>query len=325
MEYRKFGLTDLTVSALGFGCYDAAGGGYGDKMAAAVNRAIDLGITCFDTAVGYGNGESESMLGRALGPRRKDVAVVTKCGVNYENRPKGRDSRRESVLASVDNSLRRLQTDYIDVLLVHLLDVNIPFDETMGALDTAFRQGKVRAVGVFCFTLEQLKECEKTRQVDVAQYIYHMFDRRMEQDIFPYCRQRGIGVMAHASMAFGILAGAYAEDHRFGQNDFRAAGGNPDMVVGIYDKDYFQRNVRLVNDLKPIAQDRGKTVAHLALRWVMSHPAISVALVGTLNTRQLEVNIGALNWALSGEDVRQIDDVFAKYGVNTNPPMFATL
>ena len=112
MEYRKLGPTDLTVSALGFGCYDAAGGGYGNTMAAAVNRALDLGVTCFDTAYAYGNGESERMLGKSLGPRRKDVVVVTKCGVNYPNRPKGRDSRRNSILASVDQSLWRLQTDY---------------------------------------------------------------------------------------------------------------------------------------------------------------------------------------------------------------------
>ena len=325
MEYRKFGSTDITVSALGFGCYDAAGGGYGDKMAAAVHRALDLGVTCFDTAAGYGNGESERMLGKALGPRRKDAVVVTKCGVNYAGRPKGRDSRRASILASVDNSLQRLQTDYLDVMLVHLPDVNTPFNETMGALDTAVQQGKVRAVGLFSFTLEQLKECEQARRVDVVQYIYHMFDRRMEQELSPHCRQRGIGVMAHASMGFGILAGAYSEDHKFGDNDFRATGGNPDMVVGIYDKDAFPRNVRLVNDSKRIAQDRGKTMPQLALRWVLSHPAISVGLVGTLDTQQLEENVGALDWALSSEDMRQIDEVFARYGVDTNPPMFASL
>lgn len=325
MEYRKLGPTDLTVSALGFGCYDAAGGGYGDRMAVAINRALDLGVTCFDTAYAYGNGESERMLGKALGPRRKDVVVVTKCGVNYPNRPKGRDSRRHSILASVDQSLQRLQTDYLDVMLVHLPDVNTPFDETMGALDTAVQHGKVRAVGLFGFSLEQLKECEKTRTVDAVQYIYHMFDRRIEREILPHCLQQGAGVMAHASMAFGILAGVYTEDQEFGVNDFRAGGGNPDMVAGIYDKDAFPRNVRLVNDLKPIAENRGKTVAQMALRWVLSHPATSVALVGTLNTQQLEENIGALEWALSSEDMRRIDEVFAKYGVNTNPPMFTSL
>ncbi len=127
-------------------------------------------------------------------------------------------------------------------------------------------------------------------------------------------------------LGFGCYdaAGAYAEDQEFGVNDFRATGGNPDMTVGIYDKDAFARNVRLVNDLKPIAESRGKTVAQMALRWVLTHPAISVALVGTLNTQQLEENIGTLDWALSGEDMRRIDEVFAKYGVNTSPPMFTS-
>ena len=322
MEYRKFGPTDMTASVLGFGCYDAAGGGYGDQMAAAVHRAVDLGITCFDTAKGYGEGESEAMLGRALGPRRKDVVVVTKCGTHYENRPKGRDSRRDAILASVDQSLQRLQTDFIDVLLVHAPDVNTPFEETMGALDSAVQQGKVRAVGVFNFTLDQIKECEKTRRIDVVQYFYNLFDRRTEQEILPYCQQRGIGVMAHASMGWGLLAGAYAEDHKFGERDFRGRG---EPLGWIYGKDVFPRNVRLVNDLKPIAESRGKTIPQLALRWVSSNPSVSVALVGTLNTQQLEENLGVLDWALSGEDMRQIDEVFARYGVDTHPDIILDL
>jgi len=276
MEYRQFGPTDLTVSALGFGCYEygekhySFGEEYIVRMIATVNRAIDLGITCFHTAPHYGGGDSELMLGRALGPRRKDVVVVTKCGTHFnQNRPKGRDSRRDSILASVDQSLQRLQTDYIDVLLVHAPDVTTPFDETMGALDSVVQQGKVRAVGVFNFTLDQIKECERTRRIDVVQYFYNLFDRRMEQEIFPYFQQRGIGVMAHASMGWGLLAGAYAEDHKFGERDFR---GRSEPLGWIYGKDIFPRNVRLVNDLKPIAESRGKTIPQLALRWVLSTP-----------------------------------------------------
>ncbi len=127
MEYRRFGPTDMTVSALGFGCWEM-GGTYGDigeaEVTAAVNRAIDLGINCFDTAPAYGGGESEILLGRALGARRKDVLVVTKCGVGYADRPKGRDSRMVSILDSVEQSLRNLGTDYLDVLLIHWPDVN---------------------------------------------------------------------------------------------------------------------------------------------------------------------------------------------------------
>ena len=318
MEYRKFGPTDITVSVLGFGCWQY-GGWDPDPMSAAIPRAIDQGITCFDTAPNYGGGESEAMLGRALGPRRKDVVVVTKCGFGYENRPKLRDSRRESILPLVDQSLQRMQTDYIDVLVVHLPDVNTPFEETMGALDSVVQQGKVRAIGLSNFTLDQLKECEATRRFDVVQYDFNMFDRRVEQEIYPYCQQRGIGVMTYGSMGFGLLAGAYTADTKFGDKDMRGTGGVPGFDGGMLAREHWQRNLRLVEDLKPIAESRGKTMPQLALRWVLSHPTVSVALVGTLNTRELEENLGVLDWALSGEDMRQIDEVFARYGVDTHP------
>ena len=292
-------------------------------MSAAVNRAIDLGITCFDTAPHYGGGDSERMLGRALGPRRKDVVVVTKCGLRYENlqvpRPMGRDGRRETILPLVDHSLQTLQTDYIDVLLVHLPDVNTPFEETMGALDSVVQQGKVRAVGVCNFTLDQIKECEATRRIDVVQYDLNMFDRRMEQKIFPYCQQQGIGVMTFGSMGVGLLAGTFNAGTKFGDNDYRGRGGNPGYDGGIFAEEVWQRNVRLVEDLKPIAENRGKTMPQLALRWVLSNSAVSTALVGTPNVQELEENLGVLDWALSGADMRQIDEVFARHGVDTHP------
>ena len=225
MEYRRFGPTDMTVSALGFGCWEM-GGTYGDvsqtELAAAVNRAIDLGINCFDTAPAYGRGESEVVLGNALGERRKDVIVVTKCGVGYADRPKDRDSRRVSIFASVEQSLQNLGTDYLDVLLIHWPDVNTPFDETMHALDSLVNQGKVRAVGVSNFTLDQIRECETIRSVDIAQYGLNMFDRRMEQEIFPYCLQRGTGVMVYGPLAFGLLTGTMSADTSFGGNDWRS-------------------------------------------------------------------------------------------------------
>ena len=322
MEYRKFGPTNITVSALGLGCYDAAGWQSGfDQMSAAVDRALDLGITCFDTAPNYGGGESELMLGKILGPRRKDVVVVTKCGLGWEGsqagREKGRDGRRESILPLVDQSLQRMQTDYIDVLLVHFPDKNTPFAETMGALDSVVQQGKVRAVGLSNFTLDWLKECQAIRPIDVVQYHLNLFDRRMEQEIIPYCQQQGIGVMAWSPLGSGLLAGAYTEDHKFGERDWRGTGDVGEIIVGMYTEEVFARNVRLVDDLKPIAASRGKTMPQLALRWVLANPAVSVAIPGILSVQELEENLGALEWALSGEDMRQIDEVLAKHGVNT--------
>ena len=331
MEYRKFGATDITTSAIGFGCHDMGkhyywGEEYIDRMIDNVHRAIDRGITCFDTAPHYGGGDSERMLGKALGPRRNDVVVVTKCGLgpegNVVGRPKGRDGRRESILPLVDQSLQRLQTDYIDVLLVHEPDATTPFEETMGALDTVVKQGKVRAVGVSNFTLEQLKECETTRRLNVVQYGFNMFDRRAEREVFPHCQQQGIGVMTYGSLGFGMLTGTFTADTKFADNDMRGTGRPPGSNAGlfiIWDQEHRQRNLRLVEDLKPIAQSLGKTMPQLALRWVLSHPAVSVALVGNLSARELEENLGVLDWALSEDEMRQIDEVFDRYCVDTHP------
>ena len=322
MEYRRFGPTDITVSALGFGCWEM-GGTYGDvtesEVAAAVNRAIDLGINCFDTAPAYGRGESEILLGRALGTRRKDVVVVTKCGVGYPDRPKGRDSRMVSIFASLEQSLRNLGTDYVDALLIHWPDVSTPFDETMHALDSMVRQGKVRAVGVSNFTLDQIEECEAVRSVDIVQYGLNMFDRRMEQEIFPHCQQRGTGVMVYGPLAFGLLSGAFTAETTFGSNDWRSTGGRPGWNVGVFAEEHFQRNLQVVEELKPMAASRGKKMPHLALRWVLSNPAVSVALVGTRTVQEVEDNVAGLEWALSAAEMEQIDEVFARYGVDTHP------
>ena len=322
MEYRKFGPTDMTTSVMGFGCWEM-GGGYGDvvedQTIAAVNRAMDLGINCFDTAPAYGRGESERILGKALGSRRKDVMVVTKCGVGYQDRPKGRDSRMVSILASVDQSLQNLQTDYLDVLLIHWPDVNTPFEETMHALDTVVQQGKVRAIGVSNFTLDQIKECMNTRHIDVVQYGYNMFDRRNAQEIFPYCLENNIGVMVYGPLAFGLLAGTFTTETTFGENDWRSRGLNTGWNIGLFTEENFRRNVQVVDDLKPMAQNREKGMPQLALRWLLDNPAVSVALVGTRTVQEVEDNMRVLDWALSGAEMGQIDETFTRYGVNTAP------
>ena len=322
MEYRRFGPTDLTVSVFGCGVWDYEKA-YGDEMETAVKRAFDHGITCFDTAAQYGDGESERMLGRALGSRRKDVVVVTKCGLGFQGsqvgRLKNRDGRRESILQQVDQSLQRMQTDYLDVLLVHAPDVSVPFEETMGALETAVQQGKVRYTGVSNFTEEQVRECEKTRPVSVVQHDYNMFDRRVEKAMYPYCMDNGIGVMTYGSMGFGLLTGTFTVDMKFQEGDYRGLGGNAGFDGGMLALEHRARNIQVVEELKPIAARRGKSMPQLALRWVLSNPAVSTALVGTLRTKEFEENLGTLGWALSAEDLREIDGVFAKYGVETHP------
>ena len=329
MEYRKLGPTDLTVSALGFGCYEYGerhyhwGDEHIDEMAVLVNRAIDLGITCFHTAPHYGGGDSEIMLGKALGPRRKDVVIVTMCGLGWQDsqleRASRRDGRRESILPLVDQSLQRMQTDYIDVLQIHAPDRDAPFDESMGALDEVVQQGKVRSVGVSNFTMEQFTECEKTRRIEAVQYDYNILDRRRTLDIFPHCQEQNIGMMTWGSMAMGLLSGNFTPDTQFGVNDGRDRGGSPEWDGGVLSLDVRERNVRAIDDLKPIAERRGKTMAQLSIRWVLDNPVVSTALVGILNLRELEEDVGFLGWALSSEELREIDEVLEKHGIDPYP------
>src|SRR5689334_12343283 len=188
MEQRPFGTTGIDVSAVGYGCWEI-GGGYGDIEAAefdrAVGRALDLGINCFDTAEGYGMGASERALARALGSRRDEAIIVTKFGMAYRDMPNMRDSSAARVKASIDKSLTNLGTDHVDVYLVHWPDRLTPFEETMSALDDIVRAGKVRFVGLSNFKRDEIEACAKTRRIDVVQYGWNMFDRRMQRDILP--------------------------------------------------------------------------------------------------------------------------------------------
>src|SRR5215831_11482888 len=210
MEYQRFGRTDLRVSAIGFGCWEI-GGTYGHideaQFQRAVAQAIDSRITCFDTAEAYGMGVSEEALARALAGRRSDVVIATKFGVGYDEMPNRRDSSRARVLASIDESLQRLRTDHVDIYLVHWPDPLTPLDETMRALDDVVRQGKARYIGVSNFRLAQIEEAMRLRRVDVVQYAWNMFDRRMQAEIFPHCaahRRHGLWLarLRHAHRRF---------------------------------------------------------------------------------------------------------------------------
>jgi aryl-alcohol dehydrogenase-like predicted oxidoreductase len=325
MEYRPFGQTGLQVSAIGFGCWEI-GGGYGHfdeaEVIAAIHRAMDLGINCFDTAEGYGKGRSEALLAKALGARRRDVLVVTKFGIGYNDsgREKGRDSRRAMAMAAIERSLQFLQTDYVDVYLVHWPDPNTPFAETMQALEHIVQQGKARFVGVSNFRPEQLAACMATRRVDVAQYGYHLFDRRMEREIFPYCQTHSIGMMAYGSLAHGLLTGAFTEETTFEESDWRSRGGA--FNLKLFAPENFARNVRAVEELKDIAARRGKKVNHLALRWVLSNPTVSVALVGCRTPAEVDDNLDALDWTLTDDDRAAIHAIFSQHGVEVAPEVW---
>lgn len=325
MEHRPFGRTGLDVSAVGFGCWEV-GGGYGQvdeaEFATAVGRALDLGINCFDTAEGYGLGASERALGKALGRRRDEAIVVSKFGTNYRDKPNFRDSSRERVLVSIDKCLKNLGTDYVDVYLIHWPDRETPFEETMGALADVVREGKVRFVGVSNFKREEIEACMQLGRIDVVQYGWNLFDRRMQREIFPYCVQHDIGFMAYGSLAYGLLTGAFTEDQDFGSDDWRARQGKMGSIKlfeSLFGAESFPNNVRAVNELKGIAKRYDKSLPQLALRWATSNPAVSTSLVGCRNRAEVEDNAGAVGWSIADDDLAEIDAILARHGVDTSP------
>ncbi len=328
MEYRPFGQTGIQISAIGIGCWEI-GGGYGSieetEFIKAVNRALDLGINCFDTAQAYGFGASERSLAKALGSRRKEAVITTKFGVGYKDAPNFRDSSRRRIMESIESSLTALNTDYVDVYMVHWPDVNTPFEETMRALDELVQQGKVRAVGISNFRLSQIEASMKVRRINVAQYCWNMFDRRMQKEIFPYCREHTIGVMAYGSLAYGLLTGAFTEDTNFESDDWRSRRGRMggiNLFQHLFGPEYFPKNIRVVEDLKGVAKRYGKSLPQFALRWTLSNPVVSTALVGCRNVAEVDDNVGALGWSIADADMKEIDAIFARHGVDPAPNLW---
>src|SRR3954452_2648406 len=326
MEYRPFGRTGLNVSAIGFGCWEI-GGTYGrideGLFRRAVAAAIDGGITCFDTAEAYGMGVSEEALARALGGRRNQVVIASKFGVGYEEMPNRRDSSRARILASIDKSLQRLRTDHLDIYLVHWPDPLTPLDEMMAALDDIVRQGKARYVGVSNFRLAQIEAAMQSRRIDVVQYAWNMFDRRMQAEIFPYCAAQQIGVMAYGSLAYGMLSGTFHAGMQFEEGDWRSRGGmlgSLNLFRTLFGPEHFPRNLAAVEELKRLAAKYGKSLPQFALRWTLTNPVVGTALVGFRAPDEVSENLGALGWEISAADMTEVDAILARHGAVTGPP-----
>ncbi len=317
MKQRAFGRTGLAVSALGFGSWPMSGGErYGAiedaEAIRAIHRALDVGVNCVDTAPAYGVGHAEEVVGQALRGRRAQAILVTKCGLAWG--PEGPAIRRDTTPASlrreIDLSLRRLQTDVIDVYLIHWPNAETPFEDAFSAMDDIVRSGKVRFVGVSNFTVEQMEACMRVRRVDVVQVGYHLFDRRMEREVFPYCARHGIGVMGYGPLGHGLLTGTFTAATRFPEPDWRAKGiafGQP-----IFTPENLPRNVAAVDRLRrEVAEPLGVSVSQLALAWVLRNPVVSTALVGARNPADVDANLAGTRLALSDADVARIEGIMA--------------
>ena len=327
MEARSFGSSDLTCSAVGFGTWEMGTTQYGEidvaEAVRAVQMAVDYGITLFDTAEVYGPFTSEELLARGLGDRRKDVVVVTKVGFVFHDdltirgdaAVAGRDASAANITEHTEGCLRRLKTDYIDLMLIHWPDHKTPHEETVAGLEALKAAGKIRHYGVSNYTMPMMAACQKHGQLTANQVGYHLFDRRMEAEVLPYCLEQGIGFMAYGTLGFGLLSGAMSPDTRFVDWDWRSKGDA--FGLPLFRRENFLKELRVVERLKTLAADYGKSVAQLAIAWTLGRPGVSVALVGMRNERELKENIAAADWRLTDADCAEIDRIFAEENVPT--------
>jgi aryl-alcohol dehydrogenase-like predicted oxidoreductase len=318
MERRSFGSSPLTSSVIGFGTWPIGGARYGasDDAAAleALRVAFDLGVTCFDTAPSYGNGHAEELLGQALVGRRDRAVIVTKGGLVWDDNSQvhGRNSTKLHLEQVLDDSLRRLRTDYVDLYLIHWPDTATPVDETMRALEDFVRAGKVRWLGVSNFHADRLRAAAvaTTEHLLIANQVsFSLFDRRWRDDGFATCRELGIGVMAYGPLAHGLLAGGITRQTVFDEADWRKAG----VIFGqpLLTPENRERNFAVVDRLAAIAAGLGASLAQLALAWVLTDPTVTVALVGARNRHEIETALPAANLTLTPQTLAEIDAVIA--------------
>ena len=308
MKQVRLGRSGLQVSRIAFGTWQL-GGDWGatdeEDAIAAIRRAADRGINFFDTAQGYGFGASERLLAKALQGRSRGQAVIATKGGLRPSAGGGveRDSSPEWIRRGVDESLKALDTDYIDLYQVHWPDPRTPFEETAGALAELVAAGKIRHVGVSNFAAEQMEAFSATLPVESLQPPYHLFRRDIEAEILPYAQAHDIGVLVYGPLAHGLLGGGLSAGIRFAPDDWRSKS---DLFRG----ELYRRNLRVVSALERFAQfELGTSVSRLAVAWTLANPAVHVAIVGTRSTRHIEDAIAAADLDLDAQALRQIDRI----------------
>lgn len=327
MEYRKLGNSTLELSVVTFGAWAAGGWEWGgteqNDAIEAIQASYDMGVTSIDTAPVYGQGHSEKIVGKAIKDLPRDkIQILTKYGLRWDT-TKGthhmhstdndgkeidiyRYAGKESIIEECEASLQRLGTDYIDLYQIHWPDPTIPIDETMEAVLQLKKQGKVREAGVCNYSAEQMKSAEKTIELASNQVPYSMVRRDIENELVPYCLEHNKGILAYSPFQRGLLTGKMNPGQEFDEGDTRA--GNR-----YYSDENIRRTNAMLEKIKPIAEEKGATLAQLVIQWTIRQPGITIALVGARNSGQSVQNAKASELVLESDELdfinKQIDNL----------------
>jgi len=266
-----------------------------------------VGMTFIDTADIYGMGHSEEIVGQAIAGRRQEVVIATKVTNRWnEKGERWKDCSYDYIMQAVQDSLRRLGTDYIDVYLIHTCDPNTPIPETMRALEDLLQKGIVRAIGVSRYNLGQIQEAQRCIPLHAAQYPLNMMRRAEITPILPFCREHNIGMMAYAPLFKGLLTGKFHPGTTFGENDGRSRNA-------AFQGQVFLDRLAAVEKLKPFAQEYGVSLAQLAINWNLCQPGVTTALTGAKRPSQVRENAGGTRggWRIAAKDLAAIEEIVA--------------
>jgi len=307
MQTRILGLKGPTVSALGLGCMGMSEF-YGDRddaeSVATIHRALDLGVTLFDTSDAYGPHTNEQLVGRAVADRRDQVLLATKFGlVRDPDDPtaRGVNGRPEYVRRAAEGSLQRLGVDHIDLYYQHRVDPDTPIEETIGAMAELVQEGKVRYLGMSEAGPETLRRANAVHQITALQTEYSLWSRDPGDEILPTCRELGIGFVAYSPLGRGFLTGAIQSVDDLAQDDYRRSSPR-------FQGENFDRNLELVGTIEELAANKAVTSAQLALAWVLAQGEDIVPIPGTKRRARLEENAAAVDVELSDDELREIAD-----------------
>ena len=310
MDTKPLGRSGLRVSVVGLGCNNFGQRCDQAQTRAVVAKALDLGVTLFDTADVYGGGGvSEEYLGKALESRRGEVVLATKFGMPMGEGPLRRGGSRRWMMQAAENSLRRLGTDYIDLYQIHFPDAGTPIEETLRALDDLVRQGKVRFVGCSNFAGWQVVEAAWTaRTAGLAQFVsaqnfYNLLERNVERELVPACNAHGLGVLPYFPLASGLLTGKYQRGAAAPEGTRLSA---PRFKGALSDKNFDK-----VEKLSAFAADAGHSLLELAIGWLASQPHVPSVIAGATKPEQVEANVRAASWKLSAAELAKVNEVAA--------------
>ncbi|MBT5263694.1 MAG: aldo/keto reductase [Rhodospirillaceae bacterium] len=310
MQHRNLGTSGLRVSVVGLGTNNFGGRLDVNQTRAVVDRAIDAGITLFDTADMYGNrGGSEEQLGEVLGARRKDIVLATKFAAPMDDSGRKVGASRRWIMEAVEDSLRRLKTDWIDLYQLHFPDPLTPIEETLRALDDLISQGKVRYIG--CSNLSAWRVVESqwvARDAETHRFVscqeeYNILNRALEADMLPAMAEYGCGLLPYFPLASGLLTGKY-------KREAMPAGARLTDTPKFANREYVtERNWAMIEALEAFASKRGHTLLELAFAWILARPETSSVIAGATKPEQIDANVAAAGWELSADEVAELDRI----------------